>query len=429
MKKRVGHRIVLVVAVVGLVLSMGAVGWWQGAVFPVPAIPLLGIAFTLYAVAAWSASASERLSPWMLWGVAIVLRLLFLPLEPILSDDIYRYLWDGHVQTHGINPYLYAPSDPALESIQTPWHSLINNPDISTIYPPVAQLLFLGVALVGTSVLKMKLVMVGLELAAGALLVRYAERTGRSANRVGVLYLWSPLLVVEVAWSGHLEGLGLAAIALLLTLQRHPIRSGLALTAAALTKFAPLAAIPPLTRRLGVRLPLVVGLCASILYLPYLSAGSQLWAGLLTFAEHWRANEGLFLVVESFFGEDPMPPRRAAGAIVVAVVGWVTLRRYSVERSLFWIFGAGLLLSPTVHPWYVLWVLPFAALRRSYGFLLLTGLIFLGYWGLGSYQRTNFWVEPLWARFLLWIPVWFVIGLEAMELRHRPPTRAEPEAG
>ncbi len=393
--------------------------------FPNPATLLFGLAFLGYLGSARIISRIGTIHPLWIWLVAIALRMIFLPLEPILSDDIYRYLWDGHVQLQGINPYTFAPSDPALESIRTPWYHLINNPDISTIYPPLAQLLFLGVAIIGTSVFKMKLLWVLVDLAAGAVLMRYAKRTDRNPSLVGVLYLWSPLLIVEVAWSGHLDPLGIMSLVTLLALTARPALAGLAGAAATLTKFAPLAALPPLALRMGKRFPIVLGLAVLVLYLPYLNAGSQLWAGLTTFAEHWRANEGLFLVVESFFGEDPMPPRRAVGALVLMVVAWTTWRRYDPERALFWIFGAGILLSPTVHPWYVLWILPFAALRSSPGFILLTGLIFLGYWGLGAYQGGGLWEEPIWTRFLIWIPVWSLIALDALQLRH-PPRHPQP---
>ena len=54
----------------------------------------------------------------VLWG-ALFLRLAFFPLLPDLTDDPFRYIWDGWLQLEGINPYRFVPSDPALETVQS----------------------------------------------------------------------------------------------------------------------------------------------------------------------------------------------------------------------------------------------------------------------------------------------------------------------
>jgi len=75
--------------------------------------------------------------------VSAVIRLLFIATDPILSDDVYRYLWDGKVFANGINPYAFAPSAQDLANLKdTTIFPLINFPDIPTVYPPVAQFIF-----------------------------------------------------------------------------------------------------------------------------------------------------------------------------------------------------------------------------------------------------------------------------------------------
>ena len=433
-------------------MAMGAVecvllattAWWPGRGFPFPGLGLVGGAFLAYALAARAtgraghgsaadleeapmASAdaarppstgasdalrSDRAALMIVWGWAVAVRLILLPLAPELTDDFYRYLWDGHVQLQGVNPYLHAPGDPALEALRTPWHGLINNPSVSTIYPPLAQVVFLLNALLGGTILGLKVVWLGLDLLTAWLLSRVAARSGRDPLGVLTLYLWSPLLILETAWNGHLETLGLVFVALLLYVGAHPVRVGLALGFATLAKFAPAAALPPLWRRYGWRAVLAFGLTLAVLYLPYAAAGSMLWGGLSTFAEHWRFQEGAFAVIE-WVVPGPRAPRVVAGLIVLGVVGWTALRSYDAERSLFWILGAGLLLSHTIHPWYVLWALPFAALRRSRAWILLSGLVFLGYWGLETYHTQGVWPQPVWARLLLWTPVFALLAYDA----------------
>ena len=370
-----------------------------------------------------ASSRSARTELMIIWVWAVVFRLVLLPVPPELTDDFYRYLWDGHVQLHGVNPYLYAPADPALEALRTPWHGLINSPSVSTIYPPLAQIVFLVNALLGGTILGLKVVWVGLDLVTALLLGRVASRSGRDPRAVLTLYLWSPLLIIETAWNGHLETLGLVFIALILYVGVHPARVGMALALATLAKFAPAAALPPLWRRYGWRMVVTFGVTLAVLHLPYMSAGTMLWGGLSTFAEHWRFQEGAFAVLEWII-PGPVAPRVAVGLMVLAVIAWTTWRRYDAEKALFWILGAGLLVSHTIHPWYVLWALPFAALRRSRGWILLSGLVFLGYWGLETYHTQGVWPQPVWARVLLWAPVLGLLAYDAV----RPVARGAAAA-
>src|SRR4029453_16842488 len=84
---------------------------------------------------------SRRLLAWIL-GVALVARLLLIPSAPTLSEDAYRYLWDGSLVRDGINPYVHAPSDPALVERRNELFARLNHADVPTIYPPAAQLFF-----------------------------------------------------------------------------------------------------------------------------------------------------------------------------------------------------------------------------------------------------------------------------------------------
>ena len=424
---------------------LASAAWWPGRGFPFPGLGLVLGGFLAYGLAAYSTGKGERpdsvdhggpptpgrpapgapaitASPgrhlMIIWAWAVVFRLALLPVPPELTDDLYRYLWDGHVQLQGVNPYLHAPADPALEALRTPWHGLINNPSVSTIYPPLAQFIFLLNALLGGTILGLKVIWVALDLLTAWLLGRVASRSGRNPGGVLTLYLWSPLLIIETAWNGHLEPMGLVFIALLLYLGAQPVRVGSALALATLAKFAPAAALPPIWRRYGWTAVLAFGVTVTALYLPYMSAGPELWRGLSTFAEHWRFQEGAFAVLEWII-PGARAPRVAAGLIVLSVIAWTTWRGYDPEKALFWILGTGLLLSHTVHPWYVLWALPFAALRRSRGWILLSGLVFLGYWGLETYHTEGVWPQPIWARVLLWAPVFGLLAYDAIRLPRR----------
>ena len=75
-----------------------------------------------------------------LLGIAFVLRGILWWMEPLFSDDIFRYVWEGQLAAAGGNPYLTPPSD--FEPVDSDIHSQINHSDIPSIYPPVAMALF-----------------------------------------------------------------------------------------------------------------------------------------------------------------------------------------------------------------------------------------------------------------------------------------------
>jgi hypothetical protein len=110
-----------IIAVAGLVefALLAGLGWWPGATFPWAGLLIFAAAFTAYAVAATQVLHTQQRGHLYIWGVAILMRLVLLPLTPELSDDIYRYLWDGQVQLAGINPYRYAPAAAELARVTT----------------------------------------------------------------------------------------------------------------------------------------------------------------------------------------------------------------------------------------------------------------------------------------------------------------------
>ncbi|WP_419949947.1 glycosyltransferase 87 family protein [Candidatus Palauibacter sp.] len=398
---------------------------WGAAGTPLPALPLWVAAFTAYLLAArygrtvLGTPAGRR----RIWVGGLALRVGVLPAAPLLSEDIYRFMWDGWVQRHGVNPYVHAPSSPALAELRTEWWPLINHADVPTIYPPGAQLVFALLAWAGPAWLVFKLAWLAADLAVAWLIHRLSRDRGPLPL---LLWLWSPLVIVEVAWNGHLDPLGLAPMlgAVALAGGAWPAwRSGALLGMGAAVKFAPLGALPALARLRGRSLPqaglaVVAALALPLLlYLPYAGAGASLFSGLRTYADVWEFNAGIYRVLERLPGHPDLP--KWIGA---AVVGGLALRagfrRWPLERAFFWTIGCALLLSPTLHPWYVLWALPFACLSANRGWLLLSGTVFLSYAGRDAYLSTGAWPEPAWQAWLIHGPPLALLAWDGWRGRH-----------
>ena len=76
---------------------------------------------------------------------------------PLVSDDAYRYVWDGRVQRFGLSPYETVPNDPALAYLHTDLTRRIDptSAALPTIYPPAAELFFRSVTTLHESVTSM----------------------------------------------------------------------------------------------------------------------------------------------------------------------------------------------------------------------------------------------------------------------------------
>ena len=235
------------------------------------------------------------------WALALVVllalgaRLAYVPQTPSASDDIYRYVWDGRVQAQGINPYRYAPDDPALTPLRDDAiYPHINRKPAHTIYPPAAQAVFRGLyALHPNSVTWTKLAFSLIDLVTIALIAGLLMRLGLRPERV-LLYAWHPLLILEIAHSGHLDGVLLCVLALAIRarLQGHAMRTGALLAGAALLKFYALAALPALLfgeRRKDARALGALSLTALLAYLPFLSVG----AGIFGYLGGYTREEGI----------------------------------------------------------------------------------------------------------------------------------------
>ena len=393
-----------------------ALGWWPGAGVPWVRLLLFGGAFTAYALAATRVK-DARGGALLVWGVAIALRLALLPLEPALSGDVYRYLWDGHVQSGGFSPFAHAPLDPDLAGMRRPWFALIPDAGAPTPYPPLAQLVFLALSVAGGAVLQAKLLWIGLDLGTGWLLGRIALHTGRSRRLTQLLYLWSPLLVVEVAWSGHLAPLALFPLALLVLLARVPAAAGAAAGLSAMVAPISFAAVPALTRRLGYRFLLGCAAGVGVAALPYALSGLRAVGGPFRVFHEARFLEGPFLLLESAV-PGAMAPRYAALAVVLGVSAWGAAKGMRAERALLWVLGAALLVTPVLRPWYALWILPFAALRISKPWLLFTGLVFLAYAGPTATSNPTLPGTvatgglPVWVHLAVWLPLLTLLARE-----------------
>ncbi|MEX2290010.1 MAG: glycosyltransferase family 87 protein, partial [Mycobacteriales bacterium] len=314
---------------------------------------------------------------------AVALRVAAITAVVPLSDDLYRYAWDGRVQAAGTDPYRYPPTAPELAGLRDAWLfpgaaacaelgrepdcTIINRPEVRTLYPPVAQAWFLLGHSLGASRLQdlgWQLVALLADLATMVLLWRLLVQRGRDPRWVAV-YAWSPVAVLEAVQNGHVDGLAtLFVVAAVGLAGRRPACSGAALGAAAMVKLYPALLLPVLLARRPVR---VLGAFVAVVvvsYLPHVLAVGWDVLGYLPgyLREEDYVEGGRYLLLRPL-GLSGLPATLVAGAaglgVLTVVLRAVRARPDDVAFPALLLFGSALLLATPVQPWYGL---PLAAL-------------------------------------------------------------------
>ena len=332
----------------------------------------------------WIVRAGSALDRWpvilVVLGAGLLARIVLLPLPPV-STDVYRYVWDGRVQSAGINPYLYKPADPMLAALRDEAiYPQINRAETAvTIYPPMAQMLFLAVAKVGGGVTLMKTLMVAFEALAVYALMRLLAKRGQPRARI-LFYAWHPLPLFEFSGSGHVDAIaiGLMMAAMLAADVQRPFLSGMMLAGGAAAKYVPAVIGPALYRRWDWRVPAGFVFALGLLYLPYLGAGRGVLGFLPGYvAEEGIAGDGLFWVtlLQRIVGPQPALSFVYFGLVglVLACLAAIAFFRRNPDR-IAPLLAAALLFAFTLavtphHAWYFSWLVPLLCLRPLLGIL------------------------------------------------------------
>jgi len=356
-----------------------------------------------------------------LLAFGLLFRILMLPTPVYLSSDVYRYLWDGRVQLAGVNPYRHAPAAPALADLRDgETHPQINRPLAPTVYPPGAQWLFaFAAAMAPNSLTGWRVLVLGLDALAMVLLLRLLRRLG--APDTGVLvYAWSPLVVFEGVQAGHVDVAVIPLILLALGWRQggSSMRAGIALGLATLVKLYPAVLLLAWWRRGDLRFPAAAAATIALGYAPY---AAELGLGALGFLpEYFESHEdhniGLRALLTFPLGLTGETPRAVAMAILFALMlaALVAIARahptgpHGTMEAAALAAGAYLLLVPTsMHPWYVMWMVPFLAVTRSPAWLYFSGAVTLSYLKY-VVEPTPF---PWWAWAAEYVPLYALLSV------------------
>lgn len=389
--------------------------------------------FALYFVAYQWVKTSQEIRFFV--GAAIIFRLLMFGTMPTLSDDIYRFLWDGYLNLAGINPFVQIPAEyihqgQHIPGITPQLFEQLNSPQYFSVYPPLCQFIFwLAVKLFPHSHFGATTFIRGLiflaELGSLTLISRLLTRYKKPQSNL-LLYALNPLVILELTGNLHFEAFVIffLLLALYLLKGRQRILSALAFSLAVITKLLPLMFLPLLLKRL--RLPVTlsyyfaVGLLVLASFVPFLNRDFLIGLkdSLLLYFQTFEFNASVYYLVREvgylFTGYNII----ATSGKILAVVSLSSILTYvalekpnasSLPKAFMWVLAIYLLFTTTVHPWYILPLLTFSLFTRMRFVVVWTYLIFLSYAG---YTATGY-TEHLWLVILEYIPV---IALAIIEI-------------
>lgn len=336
---------------------------------------------------------------------AVVFRICGLAGGPFFEDDFYRYLWDGYRFATTGTPYGVAPeaffAAPGVPAVLHRVLNGINYPELPTIYAPVTQVVFLlGYWLKPGSVTALQSILIVIDLTTVLLLLRLAP-----AGNV-MLYAWCPLVVKEIAFTAHPDGIGVCLLLAAIVLARDfYLRSAaICLGMAVGAKIFALVLAPLVLVGASFRHWALFVLTPVVLYAPFVLQGGTDIESLLVFAREWEFNSAAFGLLTTAL--QPFEAKLVLGLLCCVFWGRYYIRYcWSHAREIprgDWLYGVFLMASPVINPWYLLWVLPFAAITPSVSAWTASVAVFLAYvTGLHlNDDHLQPYQQPVWVRSL-----------------------------
>ncbi len=345
---------------------------------------------------------------------------------PTLSDDIYRYVWEGKMVASGINPFAAAPSDPSLAHLRDQGiYPNIARGTLTAIYPPLSQFIFALSTWLCPGVQGMKLMFVFFDILTIGILLLTLRALSIALTRIAI-YAMNPLVIIEFAGSGHSDSAGIFFLlcALYLFLKKRAYSPVVCLSLSVLNKFLPLFLLPFMLGRKKTAAILLFIAASALFYAPFLSAGTKLFQSLGIYIEHWFFNASLYDLFYWVFNDKIAAQRLSAILFLLIMTGifaWY-IRKNSDERGqalyrvVFTGLGSFLLFTPVVHPWYVCWIVPFLVIIPNRAWIFFTGAVFLSYLVLRGYAATGVWVEDPLVKLAQYLPFY---GLLLYDAGHR----------
>lgn len=402
---------------------------------------LFGAYFWIY-----HSAEEQSINFWIYVGIG--LRLIFLFSTPNLSDDVYRYLWDGRLLANGIHPFSEVPEYFITENIlpsilNQELFAKLNSPHYFTIYPPVAQAIFWSAYKISSEnifagIIVIRVLVISVEVGSILLIKKLLADFALPAKNI-VLYALNPLVILELSGNLHLEAFMIFFLLLsVYYLRKNKLHfSAIAFAFAVCTKLIPLIFLPIILLALpsikkSLLYAAVVGSTCLILFIPLFD-----WEIISGFSESFsyyfkkfEFNASVYYLVREWgfwkYGYNIVQTAgwklgliSGIGILLYTLISYfknhkVILNNQQLFRDWLWIYGIYLLFITTFHPWYVIPLLAFSVFTHYRFTVLWSFLIFFTYAG---YSIDGF-TESLWIICVEYLLVILYLGYELINRKN-----------
>ena len=348
---------------------------------------------------------------YLLIFLALLLRLSFISTTPIGSDDVYRYMWDGKIQSNGINPYLYTPIDEHLNSFHSDLlPAALNFKEMKTIYFPLSQWLFYtGYKLSGESVWGYKLLLFLFEMLTLAAIFLLTRKM-KIDLKYSLLYALCPLSIFQFGIDAHLDGFGLPILlfSLYFYLDNKKILSAIFLGLSLSIKPVGLVIIPIFFLNEKnildkIKIAVIPFIAFFVQFIPYITTTNPFEAFFI-FTKNWYFNGFVFNIFNTIFSNNQTSRLICGILLVVSLIPLYYSKKALVEKIYFALMLL-MIFSPVVHPWYIAWIailLPIAKMK--------SGVYFIAASSLTAFTILNYQLYGIWKDY------WFVMIIEYVPL-------------
>ena len=310
-------------------------------------------------------------------GAGILLRLIFLFAIPTLSDDFLRFLWDGNLMVHDINPYAFKPSEvpeAAAIAYNKEMLELVQSKNFYAVYPPALQYLFYLAALIAPdsvvgSVIVLRSIILLAEAGTLLLLIKLIKLYKLSEKNI-LIYALNPLVIIELTGNLHFEVLMITFVllAVFMILNKRNIWGAAAFSLAIAVKLIPLIFLPFLIRYMGWKksIPFLIwiGFFTIILFLPFdifLSLKNILASTRLYF-QYFEFNASIYFILRwigyQIYGYNLI---QKIGVIlslittisIIILVFKTTSNKNRIFGFMLFALGIYFFFATTINPWYI----------------------------------------------------------------------------
>lgn len=371
-----------------------------------------------------------------IFTIGVVARVLLFLSMPSLSDDIYRFIWDGTLLQHGLSPYAGLPGhflSQDIPELTRDLYAQLNSPEYYSVYPPLNQLFFwLGTSL-GDSWLQqtntLRVCLLLADIGSFYFLHKWIVLKRKSTNLLSWFFL-NPLLILEVIGNLHFEGMVIFFLIFsLYQLEKgRAIPGGVGIGLAMATKLLPMIFLPAVLLRFWFKKGFIACLTAFLIclatFLPFFVSDTfaGMGASLGLYFQKFEFNASIyFLLREVGFWLTGYNTIATLGPLlsVLTLPGILGLAflgkhyQWPLAKTFLFSLSLYLALATTVHPWYILPLLAFGLFSGFYYPVVWSLMIFVTYFG---YQENGFELSTWWIAFEYMI----VLGAFAIEITKKP---------